>query len=306
MGKSSWKKATLMLAPHDGAAVYSVRFPAALLRMIPFFVLACAAGIACLVADHLETRKTAEKVRELLAENRSLQQRVDRVDEMEKELESLERFGGRIRTFAGLGSPTEGADEPPQGGPLAEEQEWNATPNADEYGIPMMSRGPQDLQQRLLLQRISFEEILGFVVEQREALARTPAIWPVSSEDCGDRWISSGYGRRRSPFSGAFEFHGGVDIVAQKGVPIRASADGVVEFAGTKTAIGRTVRIKHSERFETRYGHCEKILVERGERVRRGDPIATVGNTGRSTGVHLHYEVRRNGKTVNPREYMLD
>jgi len=306
MGRSSWKKATLMLAPHDGATIYSVRFPAALLRMLPLLLLAVVAGLALLVVDHLETRKTAKQVRELLAENRSLQRRVDRIDEMEKELESLERFGGRIRTFAGLGPPSEDTAEPPQGGPLAEEDARDAGMDAAGFGLPPLSKGPRDLQQRLLLQRVSFEEILGFVMEQRETLARTPAIWPVSFEDCSDRWISSGYGNRRSPFSGALEFHGGVDIVAPKGAPIRASADGIVQFAGTKPAIGRTVRLRHSERFETRYGHCEKILVQNGEQVRRGDPIATVGNTGRSTGVHLHYEVRRNGKTVNPMEYMLD
>jgi len=296
-----------MLAPHDGAAVYSIRFPVVFLRLLPLLFLGCIAGILWTVTDHLETKRTARQVQELLAQNRALLSRLDEMEEMEKDLRDLERFGGRIRTFAGLAPSLEETEEPPQGGPLSDDLEWESDMGDRDQELlflPVEEQG--DIQQRLLSQRVIFEEIFAFVVDQKETLAKTPAIWPVSRKGGRDVWISSLYGRRRSPFSGAWEFHGGLDIVAPRGALIHATADGKVEFSGTKPGLGRTVVLRHGENFESWYGHCDKLLVREGEIVYRGDSIATVGNTGRSTGVHVHYEVRRNGKTVNPLDFILD
>jgi murein DD-endopeptidase MepM/ murein hydrolase activator NlpD len=109
-----------------------------------------------------------------------------------------------------------------------------------------------------------------------------------------------------SPFTERREFHKGYDISSRKGTPILATADGVVTFAGKKGLLGNTVVIDHGHGLVTRYGHCDKFLKKRGDKVNRWEPIALMGNTGRSTGPHVHYEVHLNGMPVNPEKYMLN
>lgn len=113
-------------------------------------------------------------------------------------------------------------------------------------------------------------------------------------------FISSSYGYRRDPFTGRRAFHAGIDIVSRYGAPVRTTADGIVYKVGYNRFLGRFVKIRHKHGFVTIYGHLRKYVVKRGERVKRGEIIGYVGNTGRSTGPHLHYEIRRWGKTLNP------
>ncbi len=134
----------------------------------------------------------------------------------------------------------------------------------------------------------------------KSQLAATPSIWPVHG------WVTSGFGRRLSPFTGRRVLHTGLDIATRKGAIIIAPADGVVTRAATEYDFGKLVEIDHGFGVSTRYGHNSQILVRPGHRVRRGEPIARVGNTGRSTGPHLHYEVRLNGVPVNPRRYIVE
>lgn len=145
-----------------------------------------------------------------------------------------------------------------------------------------------------------FESILKQMEEKRNLLASTPAIRPAKGR------ITSRFGYRMSPFCGKREMHKGLDIAAAEGTPILATADGVVAYAGNKGLLGQTVVIDHGHGMSTRYAHCSKILLQKGEIVKRGDVIARIGNTGRSTGSHLHYEVRLNGVQVNPEKYILN
>ena len=115
-----------------------------------------------------------------------------------------------------------------------------------------------------------------------------------------DRYISSPYGERRHPITGAPDFHHAIDIPASKGTPIYSAADGVVTFAGKRGSYGNLVIIKHDDGKETRYAHCDTIKVSSGTKVKAGQNIATVGKTGDTTGNHLHFEVRINGKSVDP------
>jgi murein DD-endopeptidase MepM/ murein hydrolase activator NlpD len=131
-------------------------------------------------------------------------------------------------------------------------------------------------------------------------LASTPSIWPVRG------WVTSGFGKRLSPFTGRKNLHTGIDIATRHGTVVVAPADGVVTRVTTKYDMGKLVEIDHGYGILTRYGHNSEILVRPGQRVRRGQPIARVGNTGRSTGPHLHYEVRLNGVPVNPMRYIVD
>ncbi|TYT73224.1 M23 family metallopeptidase [Desulfobotulus mexicanus] len=145
-----------------------------------------------------------------------------------------------------------------------------------------------------------FESLLESLEDQRNLLAVTPAIRPA------DGWVTSRFGYRTSPFTGKREFHSGLDIANRPGTPVLATAEGVVSFAGDRGAIGIVVNIDHGHGLVTRYGHLQKALVKSGQRVSRGEVIGKMGNTGRSTGPHVHYEVRLNGVPVNPVKYILD
>jgi murein DD-endopeptidase MepM/ murein hydrolase activator NlpD len=137
------------------------------------------------------------------------------------------------------------------------------------------------------------------LLDRRLTDAVTPAGWPA---DGG--YVSSHFGRRADPFTGRIAYHEGVDIAAKIGSNIRAMADGVVSFAGERSQYGLTVEITHARGLMTRYAHTQALLVKVGEKVSRGDPIAQVGSSGRSTGPHLHVEVLQEGRQVNPAKYL--
>lgn len=118
-------------------------------------------------------------------------------------------------------------------------------------------------------------------------------------------WITSNFGYRSSPFTGGRVMHAGLDIAGPTGTPITAPADGVVSFAGYDAGYGKMVSIDHGYGISTRFGHASQIYVKVGQKIKRGDPLAAIGSTGRSTGPHLHYEVRVNGQPVNPHKYIL-
>ncbi len=134
----------------------------------------------------------------------------------------------------------------------------------------------------------------------RIAAERTPFAMPVKNS----YRLTSGYGWRRHPTSGKSRMHDGVDMAAAVGTPLYATADGVVTFSGWAGGYGRVIKIRHAMGFETRFAHLSKIRVKKGQRVSRGDRIGDMGSSGRSTGSHLHYEVRIGGKSVNPMNYI--
>lgn len=113
-------------------------------------------------------------------------------------------------------------------------------------------------------------------------------------------YLSSSFGRRRDPFNGRKAFHNGIDIAHFVGTKVKATADGVVASCGYISGYGNTLKVSHCGRFTTVFGHLDKMLVKKGAKIARGEVIATMGNTGRSTGPHLHYEIRDNGRPINP------
>lgn len=147
----------------------------------------------------------------------------------------------------------------------------------------------------LLLVLESRLDIVRNGVERRQALAAsTPSIWPVVG------WLSSPFGSRRDPFTGGADFHPGLDISADYGVPVHAPADGVIGSAGSSGNYGNLVVVEHGYGITTRYGHLSRFAVSAGEHIHRGDIIGYVGSTGRSTSSHLHYEILLNGQLTNP------
>ena len=138
-------------------------------------------------------------------------------------------------------------------------------------------------------------------VDKRAKLAAaTPSIWPAHG------WLSSRMGNRRDPITGGRDFHPGLDISADHGTPVYATADGNVTHAAREGAYGNLIIVDHGYGLETRYGHLSKYRARTGEKVKRGDVLGYVGSTGRSTGSHLHYEVRVNGRLLNPLQLLLN
>lgn len=156
------------------------------------------------------------------------------------------------------------------------------------------------LKEAALNQEELSQRLMEFFQDQKTLLASTPSIWPVKG------WVTSGFGMRKSPFTGRKTMHAGIDIATRTGTPIVAPADGVVSFSGRKGSFGKVLVIDHGYGYNTFYGHCSSLKKKVGDRVKRGDVVAYVGNTGRSTGPHLHYEVRVNGVATNPTKYILD
>ncbi|MEA2101934.1 MAG: M23 family metallopeptidase [Thermodesulfobacteriota bacterium] len=141
--------------------------------------------------------------------------------------------------------------------------------------------------------------LLSRIERQRSLASHTPSTWPTRG------WISSDFGWRKSPFTGRREFHKGTDIAARKGTPVYAPADGIVTSYGRNGGYGNLLVINHGYGLVSRYGHLSKTNVHPGQQVARGDNVAFIGSTGRSTGPHLHYEILVNGIHVNPQRYML-
>jgi murein DD-endopeptidase MepM/ murein hydrolase activator NlpD len=137
-------------------------------------------------------------------------------------------------------------------------------------------------------------------VDRRNALAAaTPSIWPAHG------WLSSIVGSRKDPITGDADYHQGLDISADHGDPVFATADGTVRQASREGAYGNLITLDHGYGLETRYGHLSRFDVKPGSKVKRGDIIGRVGATGRATGPHLHYEVRVNGRLLNPLQLLL-
>jgi murein DD-endopeptidase MepM/ murein hydrolase activator NlpD len=155
-----------------------------------------------------------------------------------------------------------------------------------------------------MLRRVRFEQqsladIEAAVKQQESRLTNVPSIWPVQG------YVASGFGYRRDPFTGSSTNHPGFDIVAPAGTPVVATAAGRVTYAGWKSGWGRCVEIDHGGGIRTFYAHCRSLNVNAGENVCRGDQVATVGSSGRSTGTHLHYGVLARGSWTNPGNYIL-
>ncbi len=147
---------------------------------------------------------------------------------------------------------------------------------------------------------VDINQLDQHLLDRKSFLNSTPTLMPSNG------WITSYFGPRLSPYSGRIKMHEGLDVGAPTGTPVLAPADGVITYSGSKPGFGKFIQIDHGYGLETTYAHAHKVIVKNGTVVKRGDLIAQVGNTGNSTGPHLHYEVRVNGIPVDPLYYILD
>ena len=211
-----------------------------------------------------------------------------KLGQMQAEILRLNALGERLVEKAGL-SPEEFdfQNTPPQGGPEPHE---TLPSSADEFALEMARLSDQ------LLDRGRKLRLLEQITMERELdLGGLAPGLPVRSG-----YISSYFGTRKDPINGGTGFHSGIDYAGKLGSDILAVADGLVVFSDTINGYGRTVEIRHANGLVTRYAHCKKQLVEVGDLVTKGQVIATLGNSGRSTGPHLHFEVLRDGVAMNP------
>lgn len=184
---------------------------------------------------------------------------------------------------------------------LNNEKRYRSLSSLNDAELVMnVTRSMDLLDRQLYAQSLSFDELRNSAGKEKDKLAHIPSVLPI---DISDYTVSSGYGYRRDPVYGSTKFHEGLDFAADIGTPVFATADGRVELAERKGGYGNCIDITHGYNYLTRYAHLSEILVKEGQEVRRGEIIGRVGSTGKSTGPHLHYEVRFKDEPQNPVNY---
>jgi murein DD-endopeptidase MepM/ murein hydrolase activator NlpD len=238
----------------------------------------------------------------LQRENTALRARVSdfekQVAELRGEVRQLSDLDGRIRLLADLEQIDPDVKRAGTGGFEPKRSIEGLGPGIAASTGALESDIDQLIREAALT-KASFTEVADKLAKRRELWSCIPSIQPTSGYALHD------FGFRRDPFTGRRTFHAGLDILAPRGTPIVASADGIVTYAGARGGYGLCVEINHGYGYETRYGHCSYIKARPGQKVKRGQIIALVGSTGRTTGPHLHYEVTAAGNTINPQSFIL-
>jgi murein DD-endopeptidase MepM/ murein hydrolase activator NlpD len=239
--------------------------------------------------------------REVALQRAQIETFAKKIGTLKSDIIALHEFEKKIRVIANVERPADQDAVFGIGGSMPGDLDTDL-PLTEKHSslLRQMHAQVEHLHEASAVQKEAFEELHDYLQSQKSLLASTPAIWPTTG------WLSSGFGYRISPFTGLKEFHRGIDIATRMGTPVIAPADGTVASTRTNGGLGKCLVIKHGHGMVTRYGHLKEYLVEPGTRVKRGDKIALVGNTGRSTAPHLHYEVHLNGIAVNPTKYILN
>ncbi len=226
----------------------------------------------------------------------------DKIELIDGQLTIIENRDDEIRMIMGLKELGDDVRDVGIGGTNFEYKFADQIVNpdvADDLNIQMLLIDKLEREVKLELQ--SFGDLINTYHLKEDSIKHMPALHPVL-----DGRITSDFGMRLHPIFKRYRKHPGIDFAAKAGAPIYATADGIVKLAKYNGGYGNCVIIDHLYGFESRYGHMQKILVRRGQRVKRGDKIGLVGKTGIATAPHLHFEVHYKGKEVNPRHYFFD
>jgi murein DD-endopeptidase MepM/ murein hydrolase activator NlpD len=239
----------------------------------------------------------AEQKKQIADLKQQLQLRVDamamRLGEVNAHVIRLDALGKRLTEMADIDSREFNFDrDPPRGGPEGDGEGMSAQ-------IPDLSDMLAQLEQNVDLRESQLSALENVILARELHEEIHPEGRPVANG-----FISSYFGERADPFDGLETFHKGVDFAGTPGSPVVAVAAGVVTWAGERTGYGKLIEINHGDGFATRYAHNERTLVTVGQTVKRGERIALMGSTGRSTGPHVHFEVLRNGRQVNPLSFV--
>ncbi|MEE0816075.1 MAG: M23 family metallopeptidase [Desulfovibrio fairfieldensis] len=259
-------------------------------------LIACNAWLwrAWLQARHLdENLNNAQRVIE--EQRRQIVNLAGRITGVSQDLQRVQRFDSKLRMMMNMEK-----DPAEVGGAPGDFSRAYLPLHRQELAARKMQDFLSHLSESVRLEEVRQQDLLRALRENRETLASMPSIWPVVG------FISSSFGGRSSPFGGGGQFHKGLDISNRMGTPVLAPAQGAVILAARDGAYGNSVEINHGGGIVTKYGHMQRWAVQPGQWVKRGEIIGYIGMSGRTTGPHLHYEVRLNGVPVNPMRYILE
>ena len=287
----------LLVVHGDGRGIARLTLPRWLILTVLGLFLAVPASVTVIYTDYLTLRTQRASLNELSVRVVKQQQVIDgwqtRMRQIRAEIDGWrelrakiwEPFGpedGATKRSAGIGGSTgpSRAVETPDHAAIGDELERLTSIVKDEGD--------------------SLRALERFLGRATRVLAALPSRWPVRGQ------VNSGYGSRTSPWSANSEFHSGLDIGARVGTPVKSPAPGTVVFAGVNAEYGQTLIIEHGNETKSLYGHLSKLNVAVNQKVQRGDVVALTGNTGRSSGPHLHYEIRIKDQSVNPTSYLWE
>lgn len=307
------KKITIVVVPEGPRKIRQIKIPRLCFFSFILVFLAGSISLAWLVRDYLLIKRDLPRLTNLQEENTMQRQQIGslsgKVQAINQKMAELKEFDRKIRAMVNM-DPSKGNGMEP----AKEQQQFIGIGGSDsslgganspsEKGhkklVRMMYRSLDNLDSDMSVHKDEKEELLRLLDRRKSILACTPSVWPARG------WVSSGFGYRMSPFTGERELHRGLDICGRKGSPIIAPADGVVTDIETDPGYGKMVIIKHGYGINTMYAHLEKVYVKKGQAVKRHQEIAQVGDSGRTTGAHLHYEVHLNGVPINPLRFILN
>jgi murein DD-endopeptidase MepM/ murein hydrolase activator NlpD len=288
---------TLMLIPHNAGKTFCWQVSVPILVIVGLIWLS-SIGLASFIITqkvNYETVKRAniqltEKNAYFIQELAKSHEAFERVAKIEDELQAMLKMKTRkaLLEYTGEGGPTM-ADQVQLMQTLKNRPA--ITSNEFDRSINYLKKSADDKLE-------TYNELKKYVAIQRSLLASRPTSWPVRG------WITSRFGNRQSPFFEGVTFHQGLDIANELGTSVKAPADGVVVFSGWQGSYGKLIVLDHGYGYSTRYGHLQRTLVNVGQRIKRGQVIAFLGDTGRSTAPHLHFEIRVQGMPVDPLKYL--
>lgn len=306
------KSISFFILSNTGTRAKQFTLSSAAVKLLTLLIIAAFTCTGYIIYDYQRLKVTvsdtkslelalSNQTEEITSQRKQLQQFAGEINTLKAKLLALNEFENKIRIIANIEKTADQDALFGVGGSIPEDIDASV-PLSEKHNslIREMHEKTDQIQTATEKQSNSFGVLINYLEDQINLLASTPAIRPSRG------WETSGFGYRKSPFTGLREFHKGLDIANRQGTPVIATADGIVSYTGYKGLLGKTLVIDHGHGMMTRYGHAHEILVETGDVVKRGDKIATIGSTGRSTGPHLHYEVLLNGIRVNPDKYILN
>lgn len=303
------KHLSVIIVPHTKTSTRTLCFSRRTLKTLAAAGAALALVLTAVLIDYVRMSVIRGRYKALkaeTAEQRTLIAGYEKsISELRSTISHFESYTKKLNVMAGLKSPDVlttpagiGGGEPDKDVPEPE-SEPNQVPGGS--GPQILTPGTiQNLSQKAQSIESNLNSLLSFFESDSLRLATTPSIMPAAG------WISSVFGHRNDPFTGAWVMHWGIDISTNIGNPILATADGIVIKVETDKYLGKNVTISHGNGFTTIYGHMSNFNVKAGQRVKRRDIIGYIGQTGKAAGPHVHYEVFRDGKRVDPRSFLLE
>lgn len=307
---SSNDRYTLIVVPDRLAEVR--RFPLRKAWIFQALAVMTAAMVAALVmvVHYVNVVDEARENPGLRDENLKLKGELavvrEQLEHVGQTLDRVERFDQKLRAITLLSDPQRNlAMGPTEQQMLTPSGDNQFVRSKDTEGVQVLAKKLDKLSAEATRQEQSLQELQAYFQDQKSLLASVPSVWPTLGA-AGQRWVTSEFGSRSDPYTSERVMHAGLDIAGPHGQAVVSPSDGMVVFSGLEGAYGNVVVVDHGYGIKTRYGHLASINVKPGERLKRGDQVGTLGNTGRSTGPHLHYEVRVNGIAQNPRKFILE